>query len=299
MVVVLAALCPSLILSLLTGADALTLASHHRRSSRVIPDGVMGRNPRTVAAALASPSSSPRPVDESSSSSSSSSSYMTSSESDGKISRSITTWIGKTASTLVSFSFFLLLAYRRDAVVLSIWIGSILNAIFGKVVKRLLNHDRPAELIHNDDVRLKPSDGGMPSSHAMSLAFIGTSIALGIVPVGYRAGVGLVVSTYSAIALRYRVRDHLHTVPQVVVGLVLGTMNALAWLEFGVGGDGGGGGNANVGPILSYVRRHWISSETGLFSYTTLAVPVVVGIIVVGSFERRISAWMEEKKKEG
>jgi membrane-associated phospholipid phosphatase len=33
----------------------------------------------------------------------------------------------------------------------------------------------------SDKVKLKPSDGGMPSSHAMSLSFIGTVILLGVI----------------------------------------------------------------------------------------------------------------------
>jgi hypothetical protein len=75
--------------------------------------------------------------------------------------------------------------------------------------------------------------------------------------------------------------------------LVLGATNALAWLKFGVGG----GGDAR--PVLLCVQRNWVSAETGLFPYSALVIPVIVGIIVVGSFERRISLWIEENKKEG
>lgn len=226
---------------------------------------------------------------------------MTSSESED-IPHKITTAVGKTASTLVSVSFFVVLAYRRDAVMLAIWIGSILNAVLSKVFKKLLDHERPAELMYNDGVGLKPSDGGMPSSHAMSLAFIGISILWGgVVPAEYRPAFGLIVAIYSAIALRYRVRDHLHTVDQVVMGLVLGATNALAWLKFGVGGVGYGGNDdaaAAAGPVLSYVRDNWVSAETGLFPYSALAIPVIVGIIVVGSFERRIALWMKKDKEK-
>lgn len=202
----------------------------------------------------------------------------------------ITTIVGKSASTLVSASVFFLLAYQRDAVVLTLWIGSILNAILSKVAKKVLNHDRPAQLQNSDSVKLKPSDGGMPSSHAMSLAFIGTSILGSVVPVENRVLVGLVFGTYSAIALRYRVREHLHTVEQVAVGVVLGVMNAFVWLQYGMGRSG------DVGPVVSYAREHWVSAETGLFPYSALAIPVVVGIVVVGSFERRIALWIEERK---
>jgi hypothetical protein len=278
---VFAALTLSLVLAILTGSDALAVAAP-RRLSRY-PNGVWRKNARAAVA----PPSSLRLFDQQLPLKSTS---MTS-ESDTLY--KITTGVGKTASTLVSVSFFLLLAYQRDAVILAIWIGSILNAVLGKVAKKMLNHERPAELRNNDRVKLKPSDGGMPSSHAMSLAFIGTSIVWGVVPAECRAVAGLSVATYSAIALRYRVRDHLHTVEQVVVGLVLGATNALAWLKFGVG-DGG-----DARPVLLYVQRNWVSAETGLFPYSALVIPVIVGIIVVGSFERRISLWIEENKKEG
>ena len=204
----------------------------------------------------------------------------------------ITTTVGKSASTLVSASVFFLLAYQRDAVILTLWIGSILNAILSKVAKKVLNHDRPTQLQHSDNLKLKPSDGGMPSSHAMSLAFIGTSTLGSFIPVEHRIVVGLAFGTYSAIALRYRVREHLHTVEQVAVGVVLGVMNAFVWLQYGMGRSG------DVGPVVSYAREHWVSPETGLFPYSALSIPVVVGIVVVGSFERRIALWIEKRKRK-
>jgi hypothetical protein len=72
--------------------------------------------------------------------------------------------VGKSASSLVSISFFLLLATRRDAVTLTLFIGSIYNAVSSKVLKKILNHERPANLQLNENVKLKPSDGGMVSA---------------------------------------------------------------------------------------------------------------------------------------
>ena len=104
--------------------------------------------------------------------------------------------------------------------------------------------------------------------------------------------VGLAFGIYSAIALRYRVRVHLHTVEQVAVGVFFGVTNALAWLQFGMGV-----GSGDSGPILSYAREHWVSAETGLFPFPALAIPVMVGIAVVGSFERRIALWIKNNTK--
>lgn len=210
-----------------------------------------------------------------------------------------TTLIGKSASSLVSLSFFILLATKRDGLTTTLFIGSILNAIVGKILKKILNHDRPAELELSDKVKLKPSDGGMPSSHAMSLSFIGTVILFGVIApaaannISISIAAGALMVIYSAIALRYRVRDHLHTLDQIIVGYVLGLFNAFVWLRFAVSTNHGD----TAGPILTLVRRYMISSETNQFPLVGLVVPVLVGVLVVGSFERRIGVWLKERKQ--
>ena len=207
-----------------------------------------------------------------------------------------TTLIGKSASSIVSLSFFALLSTKRDALTTTLFIGSILNAIVGKILKKILNHDRPAELELSNKVKLKPSDGGMPSSHAMSLSFIGTVILFGvIVPatatasnnnmIGIAAGTLMVI--YSAIALRYRVRDHLHTLEQIVVGYGIGLFNAIVWLKFAV-----------AGTVVTMVQQYLISSDTNQFPLIGLAVPILVGVVVVGSFERRIGVWLKKDSGE-
>lgn len=198
-----------------------------------------------------------------------------------------TTLIGKTASTLVSGAFFVLLAQKRDAVILTLWIGAIINSILSKVCKKALNHERPAALQESDRIKLKPSDGGMPSSHAMSLSFIGFSITAGVIPEQYQIVAGSCMAIYSFIALRYRIREHLHTIEQVVVGLTLGFINAHIWLRYAMG---------DTGPVLAWVKGNCVNQSTGLFSCQALSFPVIVGIIVVGSFERRIASWLKERK---
>lgn len=212
-----------------------------------------------------------------------------------------TTIIGKSASSLVSLSFFVLLSTKRDDLTTSLFIGSILNAIVGKILQKVLNHDRPAELELSDKVRLKPSDGGMPSSHAMSLSFIGTVILFGvIVPAAANNSIisiaaGALMVIYSAIALRYRVRDHLHTLDQILVGYGLGLFNAIVWLKFAVSNYNNYDNTA--GPVLTLVQKYMISSETNQFPLVGLAIPILVGVLVVGSFERRIGVWLKERKQ--
>jgi hypothetical protein len=126
----------------------------------------------------------------------------------------------------------------------------------------------------------------------MSLGFIGTVITCAIIPVEQQIIAGSAMAVYSMLALRYRIRDHLHTLEQVVVGLTLGVVNALAWLYYAVGLYGG-----NTGVIL-WVKQNCVSSETGVFPYAALSIPIVVGVLVVGSFERRIALWLKEKKSK-
>jgi hypothetical protein len=127
----------------------------------------------------------------------------------------------------------------------------------------------------------------------MSLGFLGTVITCAVIPVELQILAGCVMIIYALIALRYRIRDDLHTIEQVMVGLTLGVVNGFGWLKYALGlGDG------NDGFVLSWVKENWVSAETGLFPYTALAIPIVVGILVVGSFERRIALWLKEKKSK-
>ena len=128
--------------------------------------------------------------------------------------------LGKSTSTFVSLTFFAFLSLRRDAYMLSFFIGAVGNGVLGKVIKKILDHDRPEALALSEDIKLKPTDGGMPSSHAMSLGFIGTYTALGVAE-SMPWVVGFIVP-YIFVSLYYRVKASLHTIEQVAVGLVLG-----------------------------------------------------------------------------
>jgi len=194
--------------------------------------------------------------------------------------------VGKTTSAFVSLTFFAFLAFRRDAYMISFFLGAISNGILSKVLKKLLNHDRPAELDLNESIKLKPSDGGMPSSHAMSLAFIGTYVALAVWD-SMPWLVGTIVM-YAMTSLYYRVKSNLHTIEQVVVGLVLGITNGFIWRDLSLG-------TSQVLPsvhVIDWVSVH-ILPEMGVLPPIYLLIPAAVGAAVVGSFERRISLWIK------
>lgn len=186
--------------------------------------------------------------------------------------------IGKSTSTVVSGTFFVALVYKRDALMVSLFIGSIGNAILSKVLKKIINQTRPPEL-DSANMKIKPSDGGMPSSHAMSLGFIGTVTALNL------PGSQIYLILYSLVSLIYRVKSRLHTWQQVVVGFVLGSTNGYLWNTYAL-------------PHVSELVTRLVLNENGLLPIPYLVVPVIVGILVVGSVERRIGGYLERRKSQ-
>jgi membrane-associated phospholipid phosphatase len=189
--------------------------------------------------------------------------------------------IGSTTSMFVAITFFVLLAVKRDALMVSFFIGAINNGILSKVLKKLLNQERPAEI--SETVKDKPSDKGMPSSHAMSLGFIGTFTAMTL------PQTLLPILIYVAVSLYYRIHTQLHTKEQIAVGLGVGVLNGALWRSLCSG----------TNPLFPSVNvMEWVSStflnEHGLLPIPLLVIPAVVGLAVVGSFERRISKWIKK-----
>lgn len=107
--------------------------------------------------------------------------------------------------------------------------GSGVNYIIGKVLKKLIRQPRPdgADKI----------DHGMPSSHATSLSYLSVAALLNVLRHGglrptpsLSATVLAVLAT--VIASRWRVAAGYHTVPQVVVGWIVGCVDAFVWCFF-------------------------------------------------------------------
>jgi membrane-associated phospholipid phosphatase len=206
--------------------------------------------------------------------------------------------IGSTTSTVVAGTFFIVLCYKRDALMVSFFLGAICNAIFGKVLKKFLKIERPeiavavavtdgdenseridAVVAPDIDTIDRPSDNGMPSSHAMSLGFICTFVAL-LLP---KTTIPLLA--YAAISLIYRVRVNLHTVDQIAVGAVLGTFDGAVWWQLCTT-NGFHGFN-----IVELVSSSGMMNDYGLLSWYLLAVPALIGAAVVGSVERRLGKY--------
>ena len=196
--------------------------------------------------------------------------------SDSSIIQVIFNCIGSTTSTVVSGMFFVVLAWKRDAIMVFFFIGAICNGVLSKVLKRILRQERPAEL-DKTDIPLKPGDNGMPSSHAMSLGFIGTFTAL-ILP-----WTKIPLLSYVMTSLLYRIETNLHSRDQVLVGLVLGSINGAIWKRL-------------CDTMIIDVVSQYFLNEAGVLPWYLLAIPALLGAMVVGSVERRISTWL---KKDG
>ncbi len=124
---------------------------------------------------------------------------------------------------------------------LTFFIGSILNGITSKILKKFLNQDRPSGFENDSIVKVKPSDKGMPSSHAMSLSFIGVYTAITLCSseiftstggIGTKIATCFALAIYVSISLIYRVKSHLHTTDQVLVGFVVGSKYKFKLLNF-------------------------------------------------------------------
>ena len=208
----------------------------------------------------------------------------------------------------------------------SFFLGSILNAIFGKILKRILKHDRPTttttmasipingdEVIKEKEVEVeeedssmmmmkmkmkaavqqkqpsRPSDNGMPSSHAMSLGFISTFVAL-LIP-----NMTLPLLTYAVISLIYRIRVSLHSIDQIIVGSILGIFDGSIWWYLCTKSTTSS--SSSTLNIVDLISSSGIMNEHGLLPWYLLVVPALIGVAVVGSVERRLGMYFQRSNK--
>ena len=247
---------------------------HHRRDAA---DTLFSRNPlgeksQSVVVAFAIEGQGRGPVDNSTT--------------DKSLVRMVLKAIGKSTTIAVAGTFFLALAWFRDGLMVSFFIGSVSNAIVSKILKRIINQARPPEL-EKEDLKVKPSDNGMPSSHAMSLGFIATFTAL-CIPLPWAK---VILAGYAVISLIYRVHVNLHTWQQVVVGSILGSVNGYTWFHLCTGD------NPWSINVVDTVSSRFLD-ETGHLPVSMLIFPALVGAATVSSVERRISAWLKNGKRD-
>ncbi len=129
-----------------------------------------------------------------------------------------------------------LLLTSRDTGTLSLVIGTCGNGVVAKILKHIINEARPQGSYLNDS--------GMPSGHTMSLFFFATSCVLILAnperhhtywPVLHRVDpfhMQVAVIAYAIMMSMWRVQQGIHSLPQVAVGAVLGSANALLYHLF-------------------------------------------------------------------
>lgn len=138
-------------------------------------------------------------------------------------------YINESTKWVVSSLVFGILLWKRDETTAWCIIGGVITAIACRTLKFLINASRPSSSVK--------SDPGMPSSHASTLAFL--SVFPSLVVLQARHGLSSFLLAWSlpmgAIFLTsLRVILGYHTVPQVVVGWMLGATIAYTWLRFGI-----------------------------------------------------------------
>lgn len=121
--------------------------------------------------------------------------------------------------------------YKRDAIIASYALGSLLNTLVAKALKSVIAQPRPPGATKHDH--------GMPSSHATALAFLSVGAVLVNITAPQPAVVPLfqhhaVLASFFSIlvaltATWWRVASGYHTLAQVAVGWLVGSLNAILW----------------------------------------------------------------------
>ncbi|KAJ7944250.1 lipid phosphate phosphatase epsilon 2, chloroplastic-like [Quillaja saponaria] len=133
--------------------------------------------------------------------------------------------LNRLSKWLVTASFGALILWRHDAEASWVVMGSIINSVLSGALKRILNQERP--------VSAKSSSPGMPSSHAQSIFFIVMFVITSILE---SQGINEVTVIMSGLFLAFgsylswlRVSQQYHTVSQVAVGALVGSIFYILW----------------------------------------------------------------------
>ncbi|KAA8547393.1 hypothetical protein F0562_003743 [Nyssa sinensis] len=136
--------------------------------------------------------------------------------------------INNLSKWLVTALFGAVVLWRHDAEALWAAMGSVLNSGLSTTLKQILNQERPVSNLR--------SDPGMPSSHAQSIFFTVVFVVLSMVE---WLGLNGLTMTLSGLMLALgsyfswlRVSQQFHTISQVVVGALLGSIFSILWFWY-------------------------------------------------------------------
>lgn len=138
--------------------------------------------------------------------------------------------INESTKWVVSGLAFASLLGNRDALTAWCIIGGVINAMLCRFLKFAINASRPSAA--------RKRDPGMPSSHACSLGFLSIFVSLALyhstADFGWFASLPVLPPVLGAFLTSLRVILGYHTVPQVLVGWILGSSTSWVWYHMGV-----------------------------------------------------------------
>jgi len=181
--------------------------------------------------------------------------------------KKVVTILGSSCSLTVSLSvLYLHLIYSPSSpLFLSFLLSAVMNAGLSKILKQILKVKRP------DGSPL--ADPGMPSSHGMSLGFIFAVLNL----TRSRVDVLVLSILYICLCLRYRLMKQMHTLKQLLVGIAIGSLNALLWFSLFA---------ARNDLLDKTITAYFYCGSPKKVKLIWFFAPLFVGAAVVGSFER-------------
>ncbi|XP_022885798.1 lipid phosphate phosphatase epsilon 1, chloroplastic-like [Olea europaea var. sylvestris] len=126
---------------------------------------------------------------------------------------------------VVSVFFMALILWRHDAETTWVAVGVALNTTLSVALKFMLNQERPTSTLR--------ADPGMPSSHAQSIFYAVAFINMSMVECyginALTAALGALVFAIGSYFSWLRVSQQFHTISQVAVGAVLGSIFSIFW----------------------------------------------------------------------
>ncbi|XP_026396578.1 lipid phosphate phosphatase epsilon 2, chloroplastic-like [Papaver somniferum] len=128
---------------------------------------------------------------------------------------------------LVVTVFGIIVIWRHDALAMWAAMGEVANAWLAITLKRILNQERPVAILGTGP--------GMPSSHAQSIFFASVYAILSLVKSlglnGVTVTIRVLVLAFRSYLSWLRISQRHHTISQVVVGAILGTIFSILWFQ--------------------------------------------------------------------
>ncbi|KAI4981375.1 hypothetical protein ZWY2020_021867 [Hordeum vulgare] len=130
--------------------------------------------------------------------------------------------LNRMSKWLVSASFAFAALWKHDGEIMWALMGAVANTVLSSVLKKLLNHERPAPALR--------SDPGMPSSHAQSIFYAATFLVLSVF---YWLGpnyLAMIIGATTIASASYLLWCHgVFTLNQILVGATVGSAFSAMW----------------------------------------------------------------------